>query len=147
MADLLVDEWLMIWTRKFASPKAQESKPVWDKEKALIEIVKYSTKIFTDPNMAKKGKQKTNPTIYVSALDNVISALKKHRIFDRFGFNLPNRTNPQRNCKVVANATTLKYDPRQNDWTVESTGERVTDFIPEPRTVEVLENHMDSISD
>ncbi|HRG38945.1 MAG TPA: hypothetical protein PK289_10480 [Bacteroidia bacterium] len=39
--------------------------------------------------MKKKNERKVAPIIYVSAIDNIIYAMKDLRIFERFGFDLP----------------------------------------------------------
>ncbi|HSH64954.1 MAG TPA: hypothetical protein VLB84_03950 [Bacteroidia bacterium] len=46
--------------------------------------------------MKKKNKRKAAPVMYVSAIDNIIYAMKDLRIFERFGFHLP----PQQGVKV-----------------------------------------------
>ena len=54
----------------------------------LEEVIKYGSKIFTDPSMNKKAHSKISPYIYVAAFPNIIGAMSGHRIFERFGFNL-----------------------------------------------------------
>jgi len=146
MADLIVKEWCELWTGKFVSKDAQKSEEIWNKEKALIEIVKYSSKIFTDPNMAKKGKAKATPYIYASALDNIIEAMKDHRIFDRFGFNLPKEDKPKRKSTVVTNFTELEYDPNVFDWVEKNTDEVLTGYTPFSDLVAILNSNIDIIS-
>lgn len=61
IADLLIEEWLIIWNKKglfFASRKGQDERPVFNLETGLVEIIKYGTKIFTEPDMNKRGNQK-----------------------------------------------------------------------------------------
>ena len=142
IADLLVKEWCELWTKRFVFPTAQKSTKVWDKEKVLIEIVKYSTKIFTDPNMAKKGKAKTNPNIYISALDNIIGAMKDHRIFDRFGFNLPKTSKPKRNSRVLTQFSELEYDSNVFDWIEKENDEVLTGYSPPTQLINILDSHV-----
>jgi plasmid rolling circle replication initiator protein Rep len=139
VADLLISEWCKLWTPKFANPGAQKAKKVWDKENALIEIVKYSTKIFTDPNMAKKGKVTAPPYIYLSALDTIVAALQGHRIFDRFGFNLPKKNKPTRKQTVLTDYSELKYDSKKFDWVKNDTDEVLTGYIAPSKLLAILE--------
>ncbi len=74
---------------KFAHPDAQDIKSVYNLETALIETIKYGSKIFTEPDLNKKSQLKTPPKIYACALDNILVAMKGKRIFERFCFNLP----------------------------------------------------------
>jgi len=71
--------------------KEEKIEPVYNLENALIEIIKYGSKIFTEPDLKKKGNLKTPPKIYDRALDNILVAMKGKRIFERFGFNLPEK--------------------------------------------------------
>ena len=75
MADILVNEWLLKWGKLHTNKKAQKSLPVTNKEKALIEVVKYGSKIFTQPDVRKKSKQKGNRDIYSAALNNIFIAM------------------------------------------------------------------------
>jgi len=55
--ELLIEEWLKACTQEFALPSAQNMRPVKDTVNDLVEVVKYGSKIFTDPTM-KKGRTK-----------------------------------------------------------------------------------------
>jgi hypothetical protein len=138
IASLLIKEWCEIWTIKDVNPKGQHFVKVWDKEKALIEIVKYSTKIFTDPIMAKKGKAILRPYIYLSAMDNIVGALQKHRIFERSGFNIPKKEKPVKQSKFVTEYTYLTYDSKEFDW-VDDNDEFLTGYTPTPSLLAILE--------
>lgn len=81
---------------------AQHSRKVENTERDLIEIIKYGSKIFTEPALNNKMKGRGNAKIYVSALDNIFKAMRGLRIFERFGFNLPRTTKPEsENSRVV----------------------------------------------
>ncbi len=86
-AKAIIGEWLACWTPKVAIQGAQHSRPVKDRKKNLVEIIKYSTKIFTEPDTQRKNSKKGKPTISDLAMDNIYKATKGLRIFDRFGFN------------------------------------------------------------
>lgn len=55
-----------------------------------MEIIKYGSKIFMEPNVRNKQGAKSDRDIYLAALDNVFTAMKSHRLLDRFGFHLLN---------------------------------------------------------
>ena len=90
MADIIVNDWLKLCTPKFALRNCQKIIDVKDVEKKLIEVIKYNTKIFTEPDMKEKKQwdKSTTAQIYVKALNNILMAMKGKRIFDRFGFDL-----------------------------------------------------------
>ncbi len=48
----------------------------------MIEIVKFGSKIFTEPDGYNKSKTKGKENVYVAALDNIFMAIKGFRIFD-----------------------------------------------------------------
>jgi len=70
IADILIEEWLTNWKR-YTSYKAQYKRRVEDRERDLIEIVKYGSKIFTEPDVNKKANSKGESHIYTAALDNI----------------------------------------------------------------------------
>lgn len=120
IAELLVSEWLLLWNRKglfYTIGKAQNIKKVYSLETGLIEIIKYGTKIFTEPDMNKRGKQNSNYQIYVSALDNIITSMKGKRIFERFGFNAEKTESFSTNePRVITNFEEWEFNPKMADW-------------------------------
>lgn len=62
-------------------------------EKCLIEVIKYTSKLFTESDLKKKMKRGNAPgtkrKIYLSALYSIIEAMQGRRAFSRFGFILP----------------------------------------------------------
>lgn len=116
-ANTLMTEWLRKWTVHHASGSAQDKRPITDLQKCLIEVIKYGSKIFTEPDIYKKVKGISNRDIYVAALYNILESMKGLRIFERFGFDLPpgSRVNP------VGARVAEKYDewifvPQFHDW-------------------------------
>jgi hypothetical protein len=82
--------------------KGQYKERVWNKEKALIEIVKYISEVFTEPDVHNKTKRQYSRTLYAAALDNILCAMKGLRVFDRFGFDLPKIEQKQKKSFVTA---------------------------------------------
>ena len=99
VADLLKKEWLFQWKSDeflFTSPKAQYIRPVVNLERDLIEIIKYSSKVFT--------------------------AMKDNRIFDRFGFNLPKIDKIQNSeAKLLSDFEEWQYNSATADWKIRIT--------------------------
>lgn len=148
IANLLVVEWQKQWNQgkqKLTSPFAQDVRKIDNLESALIEIIKYGSKIFTEPDLQKKANQKIPPAIYVAALDNIFVALKPYRLFDRFGFNLP-KAGP--NAKATPQFLQLyeewEFDKHQNDWLNPDTGELLSGHIAAPRLKFFLSEHIDT---
>ena len=110
-------------------------------EKILIEILKYSSKIFTEPDLEKKDK--ANSIICVAAYFNIIEAMKDRHIFDRFGFDLPKRDKPVKKVQFVTAAKEWFYSSANTDW-VEIEGElTLTGYTPPPLLSSMLENNID----
>lgn len=145
IADTIMTEWRKQWQKewgkKFVTQSAQCNIKVKDLENCLIEIIKYSSKIFTEPDVVDKSK-KQSPLICVAAYDNIICAMKKHHIFGHFGFDLPKAD------KVIKGKTStltqyqeLKFDSKQFDWVNVDSDEILSGFLPTPELSYLLENN------
>lgn len=143
MADKLVTDWLGLMTDRFANRVAQNIRRVEDTERDLVEIIKYGTKIFTDPTMKKKAK--ASPYVYVSAFDNIIAAMNGHRIFDRFGFNLPKvQKLPGGKRTRLTEYKELVYDPHLFDWMDSETEKLLSGYVPTRELVAIFESNIDT---
>ena len=142
----LIIEWQRTWNKKekLTNAFAQDTRRVNDNEKCLIETMKYGCKIFTDPTM-KKGKGKIEPIIYAAAMDNIFSALKGTRLFDRFGFQIPPKEKYKSNGeKIISNSQDWIYDLTVSDWVNPDTGELLTGYIAPPSLKHLLNFHIDN---
>ncbi|HTB99317.1 MAG TPA: hypothetical protein VK705_01405 [Ferruginibacter sp.] len=143
IADILINEWLCLWTKKFAHRLGQHSRRVEDTERDLIEIVKYGSKIFTESDLNRKSKEKISPLIYVAAFNNILSAMKGHRIFDRFGFNLSKQDKIE-----IAKIMQLNqyeewiFDLKQTDW-INDNFEMLSGYLPTAELRSLLDNNID----
>lgn len=150
MAELLIKDWLELWNRKgklFASRKAQDMRKVFNPKTGLIEIIKYSSKIFTEPDIKKKGKS-SSYQIYVSALDTIFKAMKGKRIFDRFGFNIEKKTVIEINePQPVTDYKQWEFNPKLSDWQNVATDEVLTGYKPDHHLTAILTNCIDLISE
>lgn len=144
-ANILVQEWKKYWGYKLVNSAAQKIQEIDSTENCLVELVKYGTKIFTDPFMKKKNERKVASVIYVSAIDNIIYAMKDLRIFERFGFHLP----PPQRVKVSQSQILSQYDewihdPKQNDWiNTTDCDQLLTGYTLTGELLYLLENNID----
>jgi plasmid rolling circle replication initiator protein Rep len=148
IADTLVKEWLKLWTVDFTRHYAQCSKKIDNMEKALIEVVKYGSKIFTSSDLNKKAKEQIPQSLYVSALNNILRAMKGRRIFERFGFNLKDMdTATHKKSTQLSEYLEWEFDLKQADWINYDTGQLLSGFIPKPELLNILENGIDNESE
>ncbi|MBL0235577.1 MAG: protein rep [Saprospiraceae bacterium] len=136
-AELIISEWLEQCTPAFAVSSAQNMRKVIDMNHDLVEIIKYGSKIFTDPTMKKKAQSKISPYIYVAAFHNIIGAMSGHRIFERFGFNLPERTKETK-ISLITDYNQLVFVPEQFDWVSTETAELLTGYQPSDELITIL---------
>lgn len=143
-AEILIDEWLKKWTPKFTNIKGQHNRPVQSLDHDLIEIIKYGSKIFTEPDITKKSQQDIDRSIYAAALNNIFNAMQGIRIFDRFGFNLP-KTDPKeiKAAKVTTDFQEWLFVPQYFDWLNSENELVLTGYIPANELLSLLENNID----
>lgn len=141
MAEIIVREWLRMCPEHLAKPYAQKIERVWKNEKALMEVVKYGSKIFTEPDVRDKANRKQGRDIYAAALDRILCAMKGHRIFDRFGFNLPKQER-QGKSTLLTQFEELEFNAKACDWIRSTDGERLFGYVPEQQLLAILENHI-----
>jgi plasmid rolling circle replication initiator protein Rep len=143
MAEIIIKEWLELCTSKFALRWAQNMQKIKNTEKALIEIVKYGCKLFTEPAAGDAIGESRNHDIYAASLDNIFAAMKGIRLFERFGFDLPK-------VAKVAKATTLhtydiwEYDPEQFDWVGNVNHNILSGYVPPLRLLNLLQWNIDT---
>ena len=129
----LILEWEETWTKKDDSLvdfRGQDMKPVYNTESILIEVIKYGSKIFTEPDVKKKKNSKIPPMIYAQALDNIFEAMSGYRLFDRFGFNLPKKQKVKINPSFISEFENFHYDAILKDWVNLDSGELLTQYTP-----------------
>lgn len=146
MAEILIQDWLKLWTPKFAQRQAQDMREIFNAETGLIEIIKYGSKIFTEPDIKKKGEN-ASYQIYVSALDNILTAMKGIRIFERFGFNAEKKEEITiKEPQPVYNSEQWEFNPHLFDWQNTTTNEVLTGYKPKPQLTAILSNCIDITS-
>ena len=116
-------------------------------EISLIEIIKYGSKIFTEPDVRQKSKEGLGTKIYASALDNILNAMKGHRIFDRFGFNLPKLNESKgSNYSFVVEYEKWVYVPHLRDWYNSGKNEVLSNYVPPAEISFLLKNCIDKVA-
>lgn len=148
MAEILVNEWQKRSRKGWTNHRCQNITPVFNNLSALIEVVKYGSKIFTEPDVNKKAACKGSEKIYVAALNNIFNAMKGLRIFERFGFDLPK--NSEREIVpacIVQDYCEWIFLPEYFDWVNVENGHNLTDFHPEASLIRLLENNIDTYSE
>lgn len=144
MAELIIAEWLKQWKPKYAGRQAQDMRPVKDLTTNLIELIKYGSKVFTDPTTEKYKHRKGMTKVYSKALYNILRSMKGHRLFERFGFNNPNPKEAPTGAKAVIDFSLWTYNLKQNDWINKQTGETLTNYAPPVELLNVFLNRVDS---
>lgn len=133
MAEILVKEWLTRSKPGWAHRKGQYLRKVVNTERDMIETVKYGTKILTEPDPRKKKYEKGKHKVYISALNNILMAFDGHRLFDRFGFNLPTKkTKPASKIACVTDHKNWEFDAA------------VDDCVPPADMVDILKEGIDT---
>lgn len=143
-AKILIAEWLQKWTKKFTSPLAQNMQRVENVERVLVELIKYGSKIFTEPDVNYKGKNKIPIMIYAAALDTIFCALKPYRLFERFGFSLPKEVKRKKPPEFLERYEEWNYRPSLSDWYNPETGALLTGYLPTPQLRFLLEQRIDT---
>jgi hypothetical protein len=144
-AKILIDEWLQSWGRQHALRCAQHTRRVGNLEDDLIEVVKYGSKIFTDPDVKNRSKGKCPPSVYAAALDTIFVALKPYRIFERFGFNLPKQAKANRTLVLTdGEYEGWDFEIATHDWTNPATGERLAGYRPTAQLQWLLEGNVNT---
>lgn len=116
VADTLLIEWLNEWGPKYAGKEAQNCRKVRNTEKDLIEVIKYETKIITDPEPKRGKKGGRTYKIFPRALDTIYTAMKGERLVERFGFNPPKVEKEKKESRIVSVYEVWDYHRRSGDW-------------------------------
>lgn len=120
-AETFWDDWVTYWKKRNVKvdDKGQHYRRVKkDRTKDLIEIVKYGSKIFTEPDVAERMKYdlpRKPSFLYVRALYNILMAMDGLDVFNTFGFPSPKRRKHKCTTKVTE-YTEWDYDLAAPDW-------------------------------
>ncbi len=144
-ADILIREWLSTPIRKkLIDIRAQDIRRVSDNEKVLIEVIKYGSKIFTDPDMKKTKKGERKHMIYARALYNIVEAMQGIRLFERFGFNLPKENRPIKQATLLNDFNEYLYNSSRIDWIDTNSNQSLSNYVPTLELEYLLKKFIDS---
>jgi Replication protein len=143
MGDLLITEWLKLWKPKYALRQCQDIRKAQNIEAKLIELIKYGSKIFTEPDITNRWKNRDNSTIYAAALYNIFVAMEGIRIFERFGFNLPKVTKEIQGARIVRNYGEWLFIPKHFDWLNTDNELTLSGYCPPDGLVNLLRYNVD----
>lgn len=145
------NDWVEYWKErnvKINGEGAQKYRRVKkNRKKDLIEIVKYGSKIFTEPDIAKRMKYKLprKPSfIHVRALYNILVALDGIDVFNTFGFELPKRKKPRKYSKKATGSCTYQYDLADADWINEEQGLKLAKYKIPNELQALLDSRVDT---
>ncbi len=82
--------------------------------------------------------------IYARALDNILTAMKGKRIFERFGFQLPAQPKRNNTQRFVEDFEKYIFPNDGNDWINTSTGECLTGYLQPLELTNLLNNCIDT---
>jgi hypothetical protein len=145
VADQLINYWIgKAKIKGLIKRTAQHSAKITNKEKALIEIIKYGSKIFTNPEVRKTIQGKKNPKIYLKALYTILKAFDGIRLFERFGFNTEAKNNGKtQELTYLENYKEFEYNITKADWVEIGNGYPLTSYEPTKELRHIIENHID----
>jgi hypothetical protein len=141
---ILLAEWLQTWGKKLATPGAQYYRKVKDREKDLVEIIKYEAKIITEPALDRNTGKQSQATIYARALDNIYAAMKGCRLIDRFGFDCPKRPKKKVEEHLVQDCHFWEYHSKSMNWLSSEHESTLTNFVPSAQLIEILEHNINT---
>ena len=143
MGEIIINEWLAKWGKSWALRISQDIRPVKDLESNLIEIIKYGSKIFTEPDIKNRSINRDKGNIHALALYNIFEAMKGLRIFERFGFDLPKTEKVIQAARVVTDYYEWQFHPKYFDWLNMENELTLTGYDPAPELVNLLAYNID----
>lgn len=139
-AEILQAEWLTIWGIELTDIGGQDLTKIEDVEHHLVEVIKYGSKIFTDPEM-KKGILSKKHKVYAKALYTILKAFDGINLLNTCGFRLPKESVIKTPQKTIARSKSkLVYLPKVGDWVNLETGSMLTRYTPTSKHQLMMEN-------
>ncbi|MEO7309644.1 MAG: hypothetical protein ABIX01_04555 [Chitinophagaceae bacterium] len=121
--------------------------PVIDTQRDLIEIIKNTSKFFTEPDVYKKAKNIGNDSsLYAAALEHILNSMKGIRIFERFGINLPNDSKHTTTGATIENECgEWHFDFKNCNCLNIEDSTTLTGYLLPPQLRELLINRIDTL--
>lgn len=131
-AEWLVSQWLRIFPS--ASKKAQDIRVVNELETALIELMKYTTKLTCSDNAGNEVTAKPYQ------LDIIFRALYGKRLYQAFGcLRAINEDDMEMSAEIIAKARGI-YKWCGHDWWHTDYGQQLTNWNPDQEAIQLLRN-------
>lgn len=142
-------EWQNTFGANETNPKGQHMRPVSFEGRDLIETIKYGAKVFTDPDMIKDKKKRTQlPKIYIAALHTIYKALDGCHLLSTFGFKQPKTILDDEQEAIITKVfEDWLYDTQIKDWVNTETAEIMTKYKPDGKLQYLLADRMDMKKD
>ncbi|MBK6526238.1 MAG: protein rep [Crocinitomicaceae bacterium] len=142
-AEALIQEWMKIWTPKHTGIGGQHMVKITNPAKCMVEVIKYGSKIFTEPDPRNKSKKNKVRDIYVVALDNIYKAMKGKRIFERFGFNLgENKKKRKPKTSALTKFETWTFEAQTGNWINNKNGNSLSSYVIPHDLEDLLKNNI-----
>ncbi len=142
IAKILRAEWIQEGRKKWGyysiSERAQNCRTTKGVIKDIIEVVKYTAKFFNPT----KGTNEP-PMFYAAAYDNIVAALDDRRVFERFGFNLPQQENKLSKKTHVEHFKKWGFIWSESDWLEEEGALLLSNYITPKNLVKLLNENID----
>lgn len=142
--EILKSEWIKRSKNKRVLPKPQKLEEVYNKPKALIELIKYGTKIFTEQDVDKRIREKSKRSIYIKALYSIVEAFHGIRVFEHFGFDVEKPEKEIIPAQILTEFETYQYSLSDNDWMNENGTKPLTGYLPTDELIEILEKRINT---
>lgn len=129
-ADLILTEWLNRARPGKVVRWAQNLQIISDRKNALIEVIKYGTKIMTENDLDKRIRDKSKRSIYIRALYTIVEAFLNIRVFEHFGFTPKKLTKEYVSPLMLTEYEKFIYSPEKKDWIEFASSKPLTGYIP-----------------
>jgi hypothetical protein len=143
MAKILRAEWIIEgrkkWGVKAIDGKAQNISRRNRVEEDLIEVIKYSSKIFT-----QRKNSGEEPKIYAAALHQIFCAMQGRRIIDRFGFDSKGKYKTSGKEKRLENYKDWVHHPSSMDWLEVDGALTLSNYRPSENDLTYLKKEIDT---
>lgn len=143
-ANILLTEWLKRSKPGKTNRKGQHIGKISNRQRALIEVIKYGTKIFTENDLEKRIKEKSKRSIYIKALYTIVEAFNNIRVFEHFGFLMEKRVKETSPTLILTDFDIFTYCPSKKDWISERNEDQLSGYIPTDDLIEILEQRINT---
>jgi hypothetical protein len=146
IAKILIKEWVSIMPKKLVNIKGQEKQKINKYDGGLVKCMLYLVKIFPEPDIMKMINEGDSQHYYVAALHNILSVMSRHRIFNRFGFQLPKVGRKRKKYTIIEFNKKYLFDSKSHDWINTNTKKPLASFKIKKELEEIFRRKIDTIT-